>query len=326
MSEIRRKIMLVKLLEPLNVPNEQIEKYGQEIKDLGHEFIYYNEKTTDMDELMKRSEDADVIMIANNPYPTEVIDSNKQLKLINVAFTGVDHVGIADANNQEIMISNAAGYADQAVAELAIGLVLDLYRGVTVGDTVIRQTESYTPFQGREIAGKTVGIVGTGNIGIRTAKLFSAFGAKLIGYDVSENTEAKELGLEYVTLDELMAQGDIVSLHVPLIPSTKGMISAERVGLMKKEAILINTARGPVVDNDALADALNKEEIAGAGIDVFDMEPPIPGDYKLLHAKNTVLTPHVAFLSDESMERRAKIAFDNTIAFLNGEPTNIINR
>lgn len=123
-----------------------------------------------------------------------------------------------------------------------------------------------------------------------------------------------------------MAQGDIVSLHVPLIPSTKGMISAERVGLMKKEAILINTARGPVVDNDALADALNKEEIAGAGIDVFDMEPPIPGDYKLLHAKNTVLTPHVAFLSDESMERRAKIAFDNTIAFLNGEPTNIINR
>lgn len=318
--------MLVKLLEPLNVSDEQIEKYGRKIESLGHEFVYYREKTTDTDELIVRSESADIIMIANNPYPTEVINSNEHLQLINVAFTGVDHVGIADADNQEIMISNAAGYADQAVAELAIGLVLDLYRGITAGDMAIRQTEPYKPFQGREIAGKTVGIVGTGNIGVRAATLFSAFGAKLIGYDVSENTEAKELGLEYVALNDLMAEADIVSLHVPLIPSTKGMISAERIALMKKEAILINTARGPVVDNDALADALNKEEIAGAGIDVFDMEPPIPADYKLLHAKNTVLTPHVAFLSDESMERRAKIAFDNTIAYLKGNPTNIVSR
>lgn len=318
--------MLVKLLEPLNVPNEQIEKYAQEIKDLGHEFVYYDEKTTDADELAKRSEGADVIMIANNPYPTEVINQNEQLKLINVAFTGVDHVGIADANNQDIIISNAAGYADQAVAELAIGLVLDLYRGITAGDADIRQTEPYQAFQGREIAGKTVGIVGTGKIGLMTAKLFAAFGAKLIGYDVSENPEAKELGLEYVSLDELMTQADIVSLHVPLIPSTRGMISAEKIALMKTDAILINTARGPVVDNDALADALNNGEIAAAGVDVFDMEPPIPGDYKLLNAKNTVLTPHVAFLSDESMERRAKIAFDNTVSFLKGNPTNVVNR
>ena len=318
--------MLVKLLEPLNVPNEQIEKYAQEIKDLGHEFVYYHEKTTDADELAKRSEGADVIMIANNPYPTEVINQNEQLKLINVAFTGVDHVGIADANNQDIIISNAAGYADQAVAELAIGLVLDLYRGITAGDADIRQTEPYQAFQGREIAGKTVGIVGTGKIGLMTAKLFAAFGAKLIGYDVSENPEAKELGLEYVSLDELMTQADIVSLHVPLIPSTRGMISAEKIALMKTDAILINTARGPVVDNDALADALNNGEIAAAGVDVFDMEPPIPGDYKLLNAKNTVLTPHVAFLSEESMERRAKIAFDNTVSFLKGNPTNVVNR
>lgn len=318
--------MLVKLLEPLNVPSEQIEEYGKKIKNLGHDFVYYDEKTTDVSELIKRSKDADIVMIGNNPYPAEVINENEQLKLINVAFTGVDHVGIAEATNQEILIANAAGYADQAVAELAIGLVLDLYRGITLGDDVIRQEATYKPFQGREIKGKTVGIVGTGKIGVMTAKLFRAFGANLIGYDINENPEVQKLGLDYVDLDELMTQSDIVSLHIPLIPSTVGLISAERIALMKEDAILINTARGPVVDNDALAEALNREKIAGAGVDVFDMEPPIPNDYKLLKAKHTVLTPHIAFLSDEAMERRAKIAFDNTIAFLNGEPRNIVKQ
>ncbi len=325
-DNIGGKLMLVKLLEPLNVPNAQIEEFAKAITDLGHEFEYYDEKTTDSAELVERSKGADVVMIANNPYPTEAIDENEDLKLINVAFTGVDHVKIADAKNQDVLIANAAGYADQAVAELAIGLVLDLYRGITYGDETIRQEDYPGAFQGREISGKTVGIVGTGKIGLMTASLFKAFGAKLIGYDVQENPDAKELGMEYVSLDELMKQSDIVSLHVPLMDATRGMISAEKIAMMKEDAIFINTARGPIIDNDALAEALNNEEIAGAGIDVFDMEPPIPADYKLLNAKNTILTPHVAFLSDEAMERRAKIAFDNTVAFLKGEPTNIIER
>lgn len=318
--------MLVKLLEPLNVPKEQIEQYAQEIKDLGHDFVYYDEKTTDFSELKERSKDADIVMIANNPYPVEVIDDAKNLKLINVAFTGIDHVGILEAENQDILVTNAAGYADQAVAELALGLVLDLYRGITFGNHAIRKSDVQVPFQGREINNKTVGIIGTGNIGLKTAKLFSAFGARLVGYDVQKNTEAIELGMEYLELDELMAQVDILSVNVPLIPSTEGMISAEKIALMKENAILINTARGPIIDNDALAEALNNDKIAGAGIDVFDMEPPIPRDYKLLNAKNTILTPHVAFLSDEAMERRAKIAFENTLAYLKGNPSNVIKR
>lgn len=318
--------MIIKLLEPLNVPNEEIEKLAQPIKDLGHEFVYYDEKITDVEELKERSKDADVIMVANNPYPTEVIDSNDQLKFINVAFTGVDHVGIADAKDQDILLSNAAGYANQAVAELSIGLVLDLYRTITYGDETIRQEPFPGQVQGREIKGKTVGIIGTGKIGLMTAKLFKAFGADIVGYDVNENPDAKEVDMEYLELDELLKQADIVSLHVPLIPSTEGMISAEKLALMKDTAILINTARGPIVDNDALADALNSDVIAGAGIDVFDMEPPIPGDYKLLKAKNAILTPHVGFLTDEAMVNRAKIAFDNTLAFLDGNPTNIVER
>lgn len=316
--------MLVKLLEPLNVPKEKIDELAKGITDLGHEFVAYDEKTTNPAELVERSQGADVVMIANNPYPPEAIDQNEKLKLINVAFTGVDHVQIADAKNQDVLIANAAGYAEQAVAELAIGLVLDLYRGITYGDATIRQDDYPGPFQGREISGKTVGIIGTGKIGLMTAKLFKAFGANLIAYSRSEKEVAKDLGIEYVPLDELMKQSDIVSLHVPLTADTEGMIAAEQIALMKEDAIFINTARGPIVDNGALAVALNKEKIAGAGIDVFDMEPPIPTDYPLLLAKNTVLTPHVAFLSDEAMQRRAKIAFDNTIAFLKGEPTNII--
>lgn len=318
--------MLVKLLEPLNIPSEKIEELAKGIKDLGHEFVYYDEKTTNPAELVERSQGADVVMIANNPYPAEAIDQNKNLKLINVAFTGIDHVQIADAENQDVLIANTAGYADQAVAELVIGLVLDLYRGITYGDTTIRKDDYPGPFQGREISGKTVGIIGTGKIGLMTAKLFKAFGAKLIAYSRSEKEEAKDLGIDYVALDELMKQSDIISLHVPLTADTKGMIAAEQINLMKEDALFINTARGPIIDNDALAQALNEERIAGAGVDVFDMEPPIPADYPLLHAKNTILTPHVAFLSDEAMERRAKIAFDNTIAFLKGEPTNIIER
>lgn len=318
--------MLVKLLEPLNVPTEKINELAKEITDLGHEFVYYDEKTTDPAELVERSQDADVVMIANNPYPAEAIDQNENLKLINVAFTGVDHVEIADAKNQDVLIANAAGYADQAVAELAIGLVLDLYRGVTYGDQTIREAHYPGPFQGREISGKIVGIIGTGKIGLMTAKLFQAFGANVIAYSRTEKETVKDLEIEYLPLDELMKQSDIVSLHVPLTPETKGMIGAEEIALMKEDALFINTARGPIIDNGALAIALNEERIAGAGIDVFDMEPPIPADYPLLLAKNTILTPHVAFLSDEAMERRAKIAFDNTIAFLKGAPTNIIDR
>lgn len=318
--------LLVKLLEPLNVPAKLIEKLAEPIKERGHDFVYYEKKTTDSAELARRSEGADVIMIANNPYPAEVIDKNEQLKLINVAFTGVDHVGLDQAERQDILICNAAGYANQAVAELTIGLVLDLYRHITQGNQDIRDSNFPGSFQGREISGKTVGIIGTGKIGMATARLFKAFGAQLVAYSRSENPEAAELGMEYLELDELLAQSDIVSLHVPLLPSTKGLISKEKLALMKASGILINCARGPIVDNDALADALNDGVIAGAGIDVFDMEPPIPADYKLLHAKNAILTPHVGFLTDEAMELRAEIAFENTIAFLDGKPQNIITR
>lgn len=316
--------MIVKLLEPLRVEKSLIEDLAQGIIDRGHEFVYYEERTTDPDELAERSEDADIVIIGNTPYSAAAFAKANNLKLINVAFTGFDHVDTKQAKEQGVKIANASGYADTAVSELVIGLTIAVYRELLQGDKDIRDENFPGPIQGREIKGKTVGVIGTGKIGQDVAKLFDAFGAKLLGYNRSEKEKMLALGMEYVELDELLERSDIVTLHLPMNDETKNTLSAEKIALMKESAILINAARGGIVDNDALAQALNEGKIAGAGIDVFDMEPPLPGDYPLLHSKNTVLAPHIAYLTDESMIERAEIAFDNVIKFIAGDPQNIV--
>lgn len=194
------------------------------------------------------------------------------------------------------------------------------------GDLDVRKGDDFPGLiQGQEIHGKTVGIIGTGTIGIHTAKLFKAFGAKVLGYNRSEKQEAKDAGVEYVSLDTLIKESDIISIHLPLTEDTKHTIGEKELDNMKESAIIINVARGPIIDNKALANALNEGKIAGAGIDVFDMEPPIPNDYPLLHAKNALLTPHVGYLTDEAMVLRAQIAFDNVMAYINGEDKNIVS-
>ena len=165
--------------------------------------------------------------------------------------------------------------------------------------------------------------LGTGRIGMITAKLFLAFGAKVIAYSRTEKPEAKALGITYLPLADVMAQSDIVSIHTPNNASTRGLISAEMIALMKPTALLINCARGPIVDSAALAAALNEGRLAGAGVDVFNQEPPIPDSEPLLHARNALLTPHIAFASQESMIRRARIVFQNIEAYLAGKPENV---
>ncbi len=315
--------MKIALLEPLGVSDALIDELSAPLKAAGHTFVYYNEKTTDAAELKRRSEGCGIVMIANNPYPAEVVEASKDLQMLNVAFTGIDHVGLDACKNNGVVVCNAANYSNQTVAELVIGLTIDLLRKVKEGDIAVRNGGTAAGLRGKEIAGRTVGVIGTGRIGMIVAKLFLAFGAKVIAYDLIENDTAKALGIEYKSLDEVVAQSDIITLHTPNNKATKGLISKELIAKMKPTALFINCARGPIVDNKALADALNEDRIAGAAIDVYDMEPPIPADYPLLHAKNTVLTPHVAFLSDESMIRRAHIAFRNTAAFLEGKAENV---
>ena len=315
--------MKISLLEPLGVSEALIEELAGPIRERGHEFVYYPEKTTDPRELLSRSEDSEIVMIANNPYPASVVEGAKKLKLLNVAFTGIDHVAVEDCRKKGVMVCNAANYSNETVAELVIGMTLQLLRFLPRAQAAARTGGTSAGLAGREISGKTVGIIGTGRIGLITAKLFQAFGARLIAYSRSRRPEAEAMGIEYVSLDELMEKAQIISLHTPSNTSTKNMISRDKIALMRKDAIFINCARGPIVDSQALADALNEGRIAGAGVDVFEMEPPLPKDHPLLLAKNCLVTPHIAFLSQEAMVRRAHIAFENTCAYLDGTPRNV---
>lgn len=316
--------MRIALLEPLGVSEERVSQLGAPIRERGHEFVYFGEKTTDSQELARRSVGADVVMIANNPYPASVIEGADALKMIAVAFTGIDHVSSDACKAKGVTVCNCAGYSDTSVAELVLGLTIDVLRKVVAGDAAVRSGKTSAGLTGREIAGKTVGIVGTGHIGTQVGRLFAAFGAHVLGYARHENPEATAAGIEYVSdLDELLKASDIVSLHLPSNAATRGMFTAEKFALMPKGSVFINCVCGAIVDNEALAKALNSGHLAGAGIDVFDMEPPLPSDYALLHATNALLTPHVAFLTEEAMERRAVIEFGNVVAWLDGKPENV---
>lgn len=315
--------MRVSLLEPLGVSQETIRQLSSKLVETGHEFIYYDTKTTDVEELKRRSMDSDIVMIANNSYPGEVIRSAQRLKMLSVAFTGIDHVDTVACHDRNIMICNAAGYSNQTVAELVIGMAIAGLRNVAKSNDILRRGGTSAGIGGREICGKTVGIIGLGQIGKRCAALFQAFGAKVIAFNRSRSEEEIAKGIKYKTLEEVLSTSDIISLNLPLNSETRGFLSAEKIALMKENAVFINCARGPIVDNTALAKALTEHRLGFACVDVFDMEPPLPEDYPLLQAPNTLLTPHQAFISEESMLRRAKIVFDNVYAYLDGNPVNV---
>lgn len=318
--------MKIKLIEPLSISDELLQDYKEKIEAAGHTFESYADKAKTEDEFLARAKDADILMIANTPLPDAVIEQAENLKLINVAFTGFDHVNVKLAAEKGIKVCNAAGYSNTSVAELVIGMVLNIFRMIKESDAATRAQKTPADYYtGMEIKDKTVGIIGTGKIGMETARLFKAFGAKVIATSRNEKPEAKELGIEYMPVEDVMKQADIVSIHLAMNEHTRGYMNQKKLSLMKPNVIFINCARGPIVDNQALADLLNDEKIAFAGIDVFDMEPPIPADYPLLQSKNTLLTPHIAFLTQEAMVRRAEIAFDNSLSFTEGNPKNIVN-
>ncbi len=314
--------MNIVLLESLGIPAELLEKYACTLRAKGHEFAAF-EKDTDPAVQIERCKDADVIIIANMPLIGEVIRACKKLKFINVAFTGVDHVDLAAAKECGVQVSNASGYSTQSVAELAVGMMISLLRNVPQVGQRARAGKTKDGLVGTELHGKTVGIVGAGAIGQRTAAICRAFGCDVIAYNPRKKIVPEGL-LRFVELDELFKQADVISLNCPLNDATRGLVDARRIGLMKKSAILINVARGPVVDSAALAEALNSGRIAGAGIDVFETEPPLDTAHPLLHTPNTIVTPHIAFASKESMALRAEIIFGTLDAWFNGERRNII--
>lgn len=314
--------MKIVLLESLGVPDALIDELAAPLLAAGHTFVRYD-RTDDEDALIRECEGADVLMLANMPLSGRVLRACGSVKFIDIAFTGVDHVDLDAAKEIGAAASNAAGYSTQAVAELTIAQALALLRNVPAVEARCRNSGTKAGLVGRELRACTVGIIGTGAIGLRTAQLARAFGSRVIAYAPRPKAAAEGL-VEYVTLEELLQTADIVCLHCPLTSETRGMIGKDQLAMMKKDAYLINMARGPVVDSAALADALNEGRIAGAAVDVFEKEPPLDTDHPLLHAKNCMVTPHIAFASEQSMEERARIVFHSLEKWMAGEQINVI--
>lgn len=314
--------MRIVLLESLGIPDTLLETLAAPLRAAEHTFVHHDRAATEA-ELLRQAQGADVLMLANMPLPGSVIRRCEGLKFIDVAFTGVDHVDLAACREMGAAVSNAAGYSTQAVAELTVGQMIALLRNVPAVDARCRAGGTKTGLVGRELGACNVGIVGTGAIGQRVAALLRAFGCRVLGYAPRRKPEAEAL-LTYVPLEELLTQSDIVSLHCPLNAETRGLIGAAQLQQMKPDAYLVNMARGAVVDSAALADALNAGRIAGAAVDVFEQEPPLDTAHPLLHARNCLVTPHIAFASEQSMALRAEIVFRSLESWLAGEQINKI--
>ncbi len=314
--------MKIAIMESLGIPGETLQRHMAPFIAAGHTFAVY-ERTTETDALIEEACDADIMLLANMPMPGYIIDRCPLLKFIDVAFTGVDHVGLEAAKRRNIAVSNASGYSTQAVSELALGMALSLIRHVPELETCCRSGENPSGIIGREICGKTIGIIGCGKIGLRSAELFHALGAHILAQSRSYHKDFPTY-IEQVDQEHLLRRSDIVLLHCPLNDSTRGIINRDTLSLMKPTSLLINVARGPIVVEKDLADALNSGCIAGAGIDVFDQEPPLEADNPLLNSKNILVTPHVAFATKESMLLRADIVFANLKAWMDGRQQNIV--
>lgn len=313
--------MKVSVIEPLGVEERfLIETAKNKLKDMV-EIEYFGERTSNTEELIKRGKDSDVIVVSNLPLKKEVIAGWEKAKMISVAFAGVDHIDMDFCRQKGITVCNCAGYSNRAVSEFVFGGVIALMRNIIKCDGRTRNEGTKDGLVGNEIFGKKFGIIGYGQIGKRVATIANAFGCQVF---VTEHKEKLDLSFaEIKTIDEIMKECDIVSLHVPLNQETQGLIGKREISIMKKNAVLVNMARGGVVDSVALAEALNEERIAGVVIDVFENEPPIDKNHPLLNAKNTVVTPHVAFATKEALELRCEMVFENVVKFIEENPINI---
>eukprot|EP00472_Partenskyella_glossopodia_P011972 CAMPEP_0197514940 /NCGR_PEP_ID=MMETSP1318-20131121/223_1 /TAXON_ID=552666 /ORGANISM="Partenskyella glossopodia, Strain RCC365" /LENGTH=315 /DNA_ID=CAMNT_0043063169 /DNA_START=23 /DNA_END=970 /DNA_ORIENTATION=+ len=266
--------------------------------------------------------------------PTALIMVNKKTsgeflsklkpKMVAVAFTGYDAVDMKACLEQKIAVYNVPAYSTDSVAELAIGLALAVYREIPVADKSIREGKWVISSGGTELKGKTVGILGTGTIGVATAKLFKAFGCELIGWSRTEKKAFTDIGGKYVkTKADLFAGADIVSLHVPCNAKTMGCVGEAELSQLKPTSVLINVGRGGLVQQEVLVKMLQANKFR-AGLDVFVKEPVDPND-PILSAPNCVLTPHVAYKTQEALARRVVVTLDNIVSFSNGSAANRVD-
>ena len=308
--------MKIAVVEPLGISGNTFADLKNEFESAGHQFIFYTDRNENPQVLAERMGDADIVVISNIRLSADTLAQCPNLKMLSVAFTGLDHIDLDYCRRNDIAVKNAAGYSTTAVCELAVGLMLDMLRQITRFDSVTRQGGSRGTATGLELRGKTVGIVGTGAIGCATARLLGAFGCNLLAYSRSKRAEALSLGVKYMPLDDMLPLCDILTLHVPLTQETHHLIDSRRLALLKPSALLVNTARGNVVDIPALAEALKGGRLAGAAVDVYEQEPPLPPSHPLFDAPNCILLPHIGYATAEAFASRADIVMNNIRQFL----------
>jgi D-3-phosphoglycerate dehydrogenase len=258
---------------------------------------------------------------SSSRFTAAVCESSAKLKLLSVWGTGTDNIDLAAAARHRITVTNTPGVSAASVAEHALALMLAVARRIPAQDAEVRAGR-WPLGNGVELRGKTLGIIGLGAIGRRLAQLGSGIGMRVIAWTMHPNPA---LGLELVSLDRLLEESDVVSIHVRLSPETRGMIGERELARMKPGGILVNTARGPIVDEVALLDALGKKRIAGAGLDVFTTEPLGLG-HSFSTLSNVVLTPHSAGVTPEALEAGLQMAVENVKAFLAGKPEHVVGR
>ena len=313
--------MKITFLEPLGISGDSLKRIVEEAVGTGHEITYYQDRNEDPQVLTERSQGADCVVLSNMKYGRDIMEKCPELKMICVAFTGVDLVDIQYCKEKGIRVCNCAGYSTVAVADLVFGFVIDLARNVLACNDAVRDGGTKQGLVGFELEGKKFGVIGAGAIGERVLRIAQAFGCETYAY----NRSVKEIpGVTFVSMEELLKTCDMVSVHVPQTSETVGLMGEAQFGMMKKNALFINTARGPIVDSEALAKALNEGWIAGAAVDVFEVEPPVAKDHVLFGARNLIATPHVAFASEQAFEKRAVIVGENIKCWLAGSMQNVI--
>ena len=302
------------------------------LKEFG-ELTVYDRTPKDLSAILERIGDAEIVLENKINMSRELMDACPNLRYIGEIATGYNNVDCAAAKEKGITVTNIPAYSTASVAQLAFALLLEICHHTAHHNDLVHQGEwcscKDTMFYDHtwpiiELAGKTLGIIGFGQIGQSVARIARAFGMKVIAYSRTVREEGKALA-DYVTLDELLAQSDVITLHCPLFPETKGIINKESIAKMKDGVILLNTSRGPLVNEADLADALRSGKVYAAGVDVVS-EEPMREDNPLLTAPECFITPHMAWMSKEARTRLIDIAVNNVRQFLAGTPVNVVNK
>ena len=294
------------------------EKAIEVLEKAGFEVVY--EEYPDEERLIELVKDVEAIVVRSKPKVTRrVIEAAPKLRVIGRAGVGLDNIDLEAAKERGIKVVNSPGASSRSVAELVFGLLLAVARKIAFADRKMREgVWAKKQCMGIELEGKTMGVIGFGRIGYNVAKIANAFGMRVLLYDPYPNEErAREVGGTFASLEDLLKESDVVTLHVPLVDATYHLIDEERLKLMKPTAILINAARGAVVDNNALVKALQEGWIAGAGLDVFE-EEPLPKDHPLTRLDNVVLTPHIGASTEEAQMRAGVQVAEQIVEILKG--------